>query len=106
MDFKIMGSGLGLDEEDFRELAALLVTTSFSDLERLKKGLDSRDANQIALAAHSIKGASGNLGFMKISEYAAQIEILARNGNFNGIEGMSQNIRDSLNDIKSDLNKK
>ncbi len=105
MDFKTMGSDLGLDENEFRELAQLLVTISFSDLKKLEKGLKEKDANKIAMAAHSIKGASGNLGFMKISEYAAQIEILARDGTFSGIGNMTQNIKTNLDAIKANLGK-
>ncbi len=103
MDFKIMASDLGLDEEDFRELAELLVTTSSSDLEKLEKRLAEKNTEQVALAAHSIKGAAGNLGFMDISTIAAQIEKNAREKNLKDIEISIKKIKAGLDAISEAL---
>ena len=96
MDFKAMAASLGVDEEDFMELLDLLVTTSFSDLETLEQGLRAGDAARVAGAAHSIKGAAGNMGFMDISGLAASIEASARAGDLGGLESSAAGVRQEL----------
>ena len=99
MNFKDMASDLGFDEDDFIELAQLLVMTSLSDLKKLENGVDLKDADKVAGSAHSIKGAAGNLGFKKISEAAAEIESDARRGSFSGIEEKIKAIKNGLDAI-------
>ncbi len=103
MDFGSMASGLGLGEDDFKELADLLVTTSLSDIKKLEKGVASGDQNKVAQAAHSIKGAAGNLGFMDISAIAARTEAQARQGILNEVKDKIQIIKNCLDDISSAL---
>ncbi len=99
MNFKDMASDLGFDEDDFTELAQLLVTTSLSDLKKLENGVDLKNTDKVAKAAHSIKGAAGNLGFIKISGVAAEIESDARRGSLTGIEKKIKTIKAGLNAI-------
>ncbi len=103
MNFKKMASNIGLDVEEFTELAELFVTISLSDLKKLERGFDVKNTDQVASAAHSIKGAAGNLGFMEISSKAAQIESDARQGSMYGIEDRVKNIRKGLDAIDAEL---
>ncbi|MFH1152897.1 MAG: Hpt domain-containing protein [Pseudomonadota bacterium] len=96
MDFKQMASDLGIGKDDFMELVDLLITTSLSDLETLALGIQSNDNSQAAGAAHSIKGAAGNMGFMDISKKAAAVEAAARAGNLDTIQDMVDAIRQDL----------
>ncbi len=77
MNFKELGENLGLDEDEYRELIELFVETGLSDYGNLKRGLDTDDMAQIAQAAHTIAGASGNLGLMDMHKVAKQIELQA-----------------------------
>ena len=99
MNFKDMASDLGFDEDDFTELAQLLVTSSLSDLKKIENGVDLKQTEKVAEAAHSIKGSAGNLGFMKISEAAAEIESDARKGSLTGIEKKIKTIKNGLDAI-------
>lgn len=85
MNFNSMASDLGLDESDFRELAELLVQTSQSDLDRLQTAVDSQDFKAAAGAAHSIKGAAGNLGFQTLSSLARVVETQTRDSSLDGV---------------------
>lgn len=78
MDIETMAQKIGLDVESFKELLDLFLETSRSDLAKLHDGLTAGDAQKVAAAAHSIKGASGNMGFSNIYEAARKIESDAR----------------------------
>ena len=74
MDFKAMGANLGLDEDEFRELIDLFMETGQSDYDSLKSALAGGDAEAAAGFAHTLAGASGNLGLMDLHAAAKSIE--------------------------------
>lgn len=98
MDFKELGSRLGIDEEDFMELVDLFVDTSLGDLDKIKAGVQSDNPADAAAASHSIKGAAGNLGFDSIFELAKNMEMLAKQGSLENFDAM---IDDLENQVKS-----
>lgn len=85
MNLKELAENLGLEEKDYLELIELFVETGMSDLEAIQSAIDAGSAEQAANSAHSLKGASGNLGLMKIYEIAKEMESEARNGRLDGI---------------------
>jgi HPt (histidine-containing phosphotransfer) domain-containing protein len=99
MDFKTMASKLGFGDDDFNELVRLLVTTSQSELLTVEKELALGSNAGIGKAAHSIKGAAGNLGFMHMAAVARELEILAKQGN----TGNMDKIRKKAAALKADL---
>ncbi|MDM8554631.1 Hpt domain-containing protein [Desulfococcaceae bacterium HSG7] len=74
MDMKAAADSLGLDEEEFSEIVELFIDTAQSDIDKLKEGFDNGDTEKAANASHSLKGASGTLGFMDIYEIAKKAE--------------------------------
>ncbi len=89
MDLKRWASDLGLDEDDVPELLELYVSTAVSDIRLLKEARRQNDSALAAAAAHSLKGSAGNLGFMVISEMAAQTEKKAYQ---NCLDGLNETI--------------
>jgi histidine phosphotransfer protein HptB len=79
VNFKALGADLGLEEDEFRELMELFVETEKRDLQLLANGLEASDIDQITRCAHTIKGASGNLGLAEFSAVADTIEQHALN---------------------------
>ena len=96
MDIKVLAEDLGLDEDEYLELVDLLVDTGMVDLSNMESAVKAGDADAAARAAHSIKGASGNLGIMDIYELAKAVEAELRNNNLAGIEGQLKEIREKL----------
>ena len=74
MNFKELADKIGLDEEDYRELIELFLETGKADYDTLKNALEAGDAEQVARSAHTISGASGNLGLLNIHAVAKRIE--------------------------------
>ncbi len=99
MDFKDLASRLGLDEEDFVELAELFVTTTLSDIDKIKKGIAEDNPADAAAASHSIKGAAGNLGFNDIFELTQKMEAQAKEGSLNGFDAYISDIEEKLKAI-------
>ena len=90
MNFNELAENVGLREDEFLELVELFVETGMSDLNKLQCAILEGDADKAASAAHSIKGAAGNLGFQEIYEVAKRIEEKARE---NSLEGATEAVR-------------
>ena len=69
-----------LDEADYREILDLFMPVTPVDLASLRTALASGDVEGVLRAAHSLKGASANLGLTEISGAAGEIEETSRAG--------------------------
>ena len=99
MDFKELAENLGLEEEEYLELIELFVETGVSDLDELLSAVEEKDPEKAANAAHSIKGAAGNLGLMDLHETAGKIEAEARGGALEGVVESVQAMKTRLDEI-------
>ena len=86
MNFKELADKIGLEEDDYRELVELFMDTGLADYDRLKTAFADGDAEQVARSAHTISGASGNLGLMDVYEIAKRIELSASDGKLDAIQ--------------------
>ena len=96
MDIKALAENLGLEEDEYLELAELLVDTGMADLGNMESAVEEGDTDTAAKAAHSIKGASGNLGIMDIYELAKTIEAELRNNNVASASNQLKELRAKL----------
>ncbi len=85
MNISELAQTLDLEVDEYRELFDLFVETGGSDLAALESAIKQEDAEKIAAAAHSLKGASGNLGFMELHGMAEEIVEKARSNRLEGI---------------------
>ena len=99
MDIKVLADNLGLEEDEYLELADLLVETGLVDLSNMESALEAEDADAVAKAAHSLKGASGNLGIMDIFELAKTVEAESRDNNLSSVGNQLKGIREKLEDL-------
>ena len=74
MNFKELAGNMGMEEDEYLEIVELFVETGTSDLDKLQSAIEKGDKEEAANAAHSLKGASGNLGFTDFYEAAKMIE--------------------------------
>ena len=103
IDFSSMASNLGFDEDEFKEVAQLLITVSLTDMETLEQGISENNPDLVKDAAHSIKGAAGNLGFMELSNCAEIIENSARSQSIDNLTTQVQTIKKILQAISKAL---
>jgi HPt (histidine-containing phosphotransfer) domain-containing protein len=81
MAYKNLASRLGMDEGDVEELVDLFITTTFSDIDNIKKSVADGHSADAAAVSHSIKGVAGNMGFDDIFALSKEMEQQARQGN-------------------------
>ena len=99
MDIKALAENLGLEEDEYLELADLLVDTGMVDLNKIESAIKEGDTDTAAKAAHSIKGASGNLGIMDIYELAKTMEAELRNNNVASASNQMKEIKEKLESL-------
>ena len=105
MEAKKLAENLGLEEEEFTELFSLYKETTSSDLKELKFAIRAGDAEKAHEKAHSIKGASGNLGLDELYETAKAIDDRARVNSFDGLENMFQEFWEIYEKLVRELEK-
>jgi len=99
MDIKELAENLGLTEEEYQELIELFVETGISDLEKFQSGINGGNAEEAIEAAHSIKGASGNLGLTDIYEISKEAEQKARHGDLKKASELAQILKEKIGNI-------
>jgi HPt (histidine-containing phosphotransfer) domain-containing protein len=105
MEAKKLAENLGLEEEEFTELFSLYKETTSSDLKELKFAISVGDAEKAHEKAHSLKGASGNLGLNELYETAKAIDDRARVNSFDGLENMFQEFWENYEKLVRELEK-
>lgn len=103
MDFEDLASRLGVDKEDFVELVELFITTSRSDMEKIRQGMQGKNASDAASAAHSIKGAAGNLGFEQMADLAKTMEFEGKAGSLDGFDDYLTELETHLKQLEKVL---
>lgn len=106
MKMREMAESIGLDEQDFLELAGLFLDTSREDVKRLKAASREGDCPGVVSSAHSIKGASANLGFMEIYGIVKELEFQAKNNSLEGAAGSIASVEKLLDGLAVDLKEK
>jgi FOG: HPt domain len=96
MNFKKLAEDLGLEEEEYMELIELFIDVGMSDLDRLHSAIEEGDSEKAAKAAHSLKGAAGNLGLMELSKTAKEIEEEAGNDRLDETADAAQTLKEKL----------
>ena len=104
MNFKELGANLGLEEDEYRELIELFVATGSVDFEKIQAAMADNDADQVMRSAHTIKGAAGNLGLLKISDVAKIIEENAGNNQLGDLDGAISQLKKHFEDINAFVN--
>jgi HPt (histidine-containing phosphotransfer) domain-containing protein len=103
MNLKELALELGMEQDEMRELLVIFIESSESDLVKLKQALIEGDAKQVADAAHSIKGASANLGFMDIFSVAKNLEQEARENSLEGLADEVHILKDRLSLLEKSI---
>lgn len=103
MEFESLASRLGIDKEDFLELVGLFITTTESDMDKVRMGMAQNATGDAAAAAHSIKGAAGNMGFSAMAELAGKMEFLAKKGSLDGFDAWADEMDLLLNKLGTSL---
>lgn len=92
MNLTQLAENVGLEPEEFSEIFEIYAETTSTDLEELRAAMNAGDAEKAHEKAHSIKGASGNLGLMELYELSKEIDDNVRAGKVRGLEGLMERL--------------
>ena len=105
MDFKAAADELGLEEEEFYEIVELFLSTAESEIKTIQSTYETNDREAMGNAAHSLKGASGTLGFADISALAKKLEENAKAYQPDELEQAITYLKEKLEGIRIELAK-
>ncbi len=91
IDCKRALSAVDGDSELFHELLRIFASVAPATLEKLRTGVERKDAATIEQAAHALKGSMSNFGADDAVQASRRLETMARNGNLeHAAEGLQQ----------------
>ena len=71
------------------------------DIEKIKKGIEKGNYQDVAAASHSIKGAAGNLGFEDMFTLARDMEMQAKQGSLDGFDELLSGLESMVKALDS-----
>jgi CheY-like chemotaxis protein len=86
-------AGRGMGEDILREVIPLFISDKKEQLEKLADAMQTGDTEDVKLRAHAIKGGSGNVGAMRLSEAASALEKKASQGDLPCGEVLFERVR-------------
>ncbi|MGD2149689.1 MAG: Hpt domain-containing protein [Desulfobacterales bacterium] len=99
MNFRKLSKNLGLEEEEYLELFELFVESSREDLNKLWFAIDIASTEKVARIAHSLKGASLNLGLNEFEEIAKAIAKTGRDGQLEKTAQLAKTLQEKLDNV-------
>jgi len=99
MNFRKLSKNLGLEEEEYIELFELFVETSMEDLNKLWFAIDIASTEKLVRIAHSLKGASLNMGLNEFQEIAEAIGKAARDGQLEKTAQLAKTLQEKLDNV-------
>jgi HPt (histidine-containing phosphotransfer) domain-containing protein len=99
MNFGELSSNLGLEEEEYKDLFELFIETSMEDLNKLWFAIDIASTEKVVRIAHSLKGASLNLGLNEFEEIAKAIGKTARDGQLEKTAQLAKTLQEKLDNV-------
>ena len=83
-----------MHKERFRDIVVQFVSRLDERFDAIEAALERGDLQQLADLGHSLKGASGNCGFMRLAETAAKLEASSRAADLDSIPGILREFRE------------
>ena len=99
MNFRKLSKNLGLEEEEYIELFELFIETGMEDLNKLWFAIDIASTEKVVRIAHSLKGASLNLGLNEFQEIAEAIGKTARDGQLEKTAQLAKTLQEKLDNV-------
>jgi two-component system, sensor histidine kinase len=86
----------GLDEQIIKEVLPTYLEESKKHLQGLVSAVDTSNTKEVKLHAHAMKGAGRNLGIVRLSEVAGQLETMATQGDLSQAQELLKKVTDEF----------
>lgn len=94
-------NNLGGDPELLQEILDYFVELVPGQLDDLEAVLRAGDVSAVDLQAHAMKGGAANVGAIRVSEVARELELLAKGGGLDGAVDLFQRLRDEFEALRA-----
>jgi len=84
------------DRAFLQQLIQVFFASSADSLARIHQAIDSNNGEHLAEAAHSLKGALGNLSALRSHDYAKALELAGKNNDFESARATAPRLEESL----------
>ena len=91
------------DMELWKEICAIWIEDSGNMLAAVRAALDSRSGDGLRRAAHAMKGASANVGVVRVAAKAGEIELSAPDGDWDRQESLFRELSQEAQSAKAAL---
>ncbi len=81
------------DQEIFQEIMEVFVEDVPNQIDTLKRALAEKDIGLLEKQAHTLKGASGNVGAMAIQDLAQKMEHIGKKGDLSEMDRLDISIQ-------------
>jgi HPt (histidine-containing phosphotransfer) domain-containing protein len=100
LDTRRLEEAYGDDRAGIADLLAMACESELRYIAALRDGIASQDLHAVARAAHSIKGSASNIGAMRLSRVAAEIEDRAKLDRWDEIAGFVEELDRRYADLR------
>lgn len=96
-----LAEDVGLERDEYLELLELYLEVTPGELDRAKEALSRRNAEELARAAHSLKGSSGNIRLMELNRRALDLETASRDGELARAKGCLDSLIEGFEEVRA-----
>lgn len=90
-------------EDEFQVLINTYLIDAQLRLKLIEEGLDTKNYEQVRLAAHSLKGASANIGALILAQLCEQLEHDCKLQKYSDLDTLVINVSEELSIINKEL---
>jgi len=96
LDLNTTLDNLGGDPELLQEILEYFMEMAPQQMDQLQAAVESQDVEAVDLQAHSMKGGSANVGAVRLSAVARDLELLAKGGSLEGSVELYERMREEF----------
>ncbi len=103
IDYERIEDATGGDREFLEELVEIFLTDASERVEELKDALSRGEAETFSRTAHKLKGSSANMGAVRLTDIARDMENLGKTSSLNGAEALMEPLQEELVRVRETL---
>jgi CheY-like chemotaxis protein len=96
VEWDFFAERFGDDQDLVKELVAIYLEESPKQMDQVRKAVMDKNMADLSLYAHSLKGASANMGAMEIRYAAADLEAKGKAGDSGGLDELMQKLESAF----------
>ncbi|MFK5912799.1 MAG: response regulator [Woeseiaceae bacterium] len=100
LDYDVFNVLKEMFEEGFKDVVDSFNVSSKKNIEKIEESINTSDASELQLAAHSIKGASGQFGAMYLSSIANAIEQYGKDGEIEKAKELIAELKSAYEEVE------